>query len=283
MYDEERPYDVIADNKDRAYRQRVWDTASGLQAVDGLTVSAFAQEAAASYISGEYGTTELKQELESHYAGKQSRQAEADIVAARIVGMLSGAETSPFKLTPDTLRRIHKLLFDGQLPNAQWAGNWRTQNIAKAEPVLGGRTVAYGDWEMIPDMLAYDFEQERTFQHENMRSSGEAHHFADFIAGVWQVHPFREGNTRTIATFAQLYLAQFGITPGNDLFRDNSTWFRDALVRASYSSIKDGVEEDPAFIRAFFENIILGADNDITSMDLNLHGVRENDAPYRQR
>ncbi|MBQ9041795.1 MAG: Fic family protein [Eggerthellaceae bacterium] len=282
MYDEERPYDVIADNKDRAYRQRTWDTASGLQAVDGLTVSAFAQEAAASYISGEYGTSELKQELESHYEGEQSRQAEADIVAGRIVGMLSGAETSTFKLAPEALRRIHKLLFDGQLPDVQWAGNWRTENIAKAEPVLGGRTVAYGDWEMISDLLAYDFDQERAFRYDDIRALGEIRHFADFIASIWQVHPFREGNTRTIATFAQIYLAQFGIAPGNDLFRDNSTWFRDALVRASYSSIRDGIEENPAFIRAFFENIIIGAGNDIASMDLNLHGVRVSNTPYRQ-
>lgn len=281
MYDEERAYDVVADSKDGAYRQRVWDTASGLQAVDGLTVSDFAHAAAGSYISGEYGTAELKHQIESHYAGERSRQAEADIVAGRIVGVLAAAETSLFKLEPAILKRIHKLLFDGQLPDARWAGNWRTENISKAEPVLGGRSVAYGDWEMIPELLAYDFEQERTFRYCDMGSEESIGHFADFVAGVWQIHPFREGNTRTVATFAQLYLAQFGIAPGNGLFRDNSTWFRDALVRASYSSIREGIIEDPSFIRAFFASIIRGTALDVSVMDLNVHGIRVDDTPYR--
>ena len=281
MYDEERPYTALPDNEDEAYRLRTWETAAGLQAVDGLTVSQFARESARSYVAGVYNAADLRNEIEAHYAGTLSRQAEADVVAARIVGVLSSADATSFNLAPSTLRRLHALLFKGQLPDQRWCGNWRTENISKTEPVLGGRSVAYGEWSLIPDLLDYDFSEESRYRYADISSLPDIDHFADFVAGIWQIHPFREGNTRTVATFAQLYLAQFGVAPGNDLFRDNSTWFRDALVRASYSSVREGIREEPAYIRMFFENIAAGTSHDIVSIDLNVHGIRIDDTPYR--
>lgn len=280
MYDEERPYEVFADTVDPKLRRSIWDTAAGLQRVDGLTVSDSAQKLGNRYVNGEYGPETLISTIESHYESRPSRQAEADIVAARITGVLDAAETMPLRMEPGTLKLIHRMLFKGQLENEEWVGRWRTENISKSEPTLGGRSVKYADWRMIDDLLQYDFNEESDYVYDDIKSSANIDHLAVFIARVWETHPFREGNTRTIATFSQLILSQHGIAPGNDVFKEKSTWFRDALVRASYSSIAEDIKSDDTFIKAFFENLV-GAAHDLDSFDLNLHGIRVNDTPYR--
>ena len=281
MYDEERKYRVLDEAIDAACRKRLWETASGLQAVDGLRVSEHAQAEAERYIAGDRDSAQLADSLESHYGSEVSAQAEADIVAARITGLLEDAQQTMFRMEPATLRRIHGELFEGRLENVNWVGRWRTENIGKPEPVLGGRSVQYANWREIPKLLEFDFGEEALWRYRDIESEEDIDHFADFIAGIWEIHPFREGNTRTVATFAQLYLAQFGVAPGNEYYRDDGRWFRDALVVASYSSIPEGIEPDRRYIRMFFENVV-GADHDLGSIDLNRRGMRVNDTPYRE-
>lgn len=278
MYGEERPYEVIPDGGGPEGRRRAWETASGLQATDGLAVSGFAHDAGERYIDGEYDSLGLQRRLESRYGEDRSRQAEADIVSGRIVTLLESATVSPFRCTPDTLRMIHHSLFHGVLEDG-WVGRWREENIAKAEPVLGGRSVDYHDWRRIPALLDFDFGEESRYRYTDIGSEADIGHMARFISGIWEIHPFREGNTRTVAVFAQQYLATFGVQPGNDVFRDSSAWFRDALARAAYSRIADGVDAEPRYIEMFFENLV-GAGHDLGSVDMSL--AIGGDAPLRR-
>ena len=62
-------------------------------------------------------------------------------------------------------------------------------------------------------------------------------HIVQFVAKLWQIHPFREGNTRTTAVFAILYLRSLGFAVMNDLFANHSWYFRNALVRANYQNV----------------------------------------------
>ena len=281
MYDEDRPYTVMPDRETtREYRQSNWDMASGLQAVDGLSVSDFAQAAGQRYIDGEYTAAELRETLEGRYVDDNSRQAEADVVTSRIVSYLESSSGKSFKCEPETLKRIHFALFDGVFEDNRWAGQWRQVNISKAEPVLGGRSVEYEDHTDIQRTLAFDFSDEALYEYTDIRSAKDIEHFAKFIANVWEVHPFREGNTRAIAAFAQSYLNSFGVEPDNELFKENSTWFRDALVRAAYGKSEEGISSDYSYITMFFENV-LGADHDLQAIDLNCHGIRVGDVPYR--
>ena len=80
---------------------------------------------------------------------------------------------------------------------------------------------------------------------------------------VWQSHPFREGNTRTTEVFVIKYLRSIGFKVDNDLFADNSWYFRNALVRANYRNPSKGIEPNKSFLNWFFRNLILGEHHEL--------------------
>lgn len=281
-YREEIPYKVKSSMIPSHKRSEYWETGAALQACDGLHVSDYAREAARAYVSGAVSSSELVDAIKGYYDRQDSgiegdRQSEADIVAARITQML---ESNSFILAPSTLVAIHARLFDGVL-RKDWVGRIRSENITKPEPVLGGRSANYMEALMIADALDYDFRRERSKAYRTPFDKEQVGRFSRFIAGVWQIHAFREGNTRTIATFSELYLRSMGIRVSDEPFQRNSVFFRDALVRASFSDLRMGVPEEYGFITAFFENVILGAKNRLCESDLSLHGARVDDTPYR--
>ncbi|WP_080798156.1 Fic family protein [Arabiibacter massiliensis] len=260
-YREDVPYVESIPETTMAQRRDYWETAKGLQATDGLEVSKYADEQAGRYIEGELSAEELSKQIAEHYSEQAiddaTRTREADEVSARMVKYLEGGA---FRLAPSTLFAIHRHIFDGVLDES-WVGVARCVNLTKAEPVLVGRSVAYADYTMIKDQLAYDFEQEGARPYRLPLDSGQIERFADFVSNVWQTHPFREGNTRTIALFSQLYLRSLGVDVNNAPFAENSAYFRDALARANYASIREGIREDRSFLYAFFSNVALGASN----------------------
>ena len=281
MYGEEIPYDEI-ERYDQDRRRAIWEAASGLQSVDGLTTSDFANHVAGGYIEGEYDADEAVRRIEGHYDAGDGRQREADVVAARINAMVASAKGTSIRLEPSTLKRIHASLFKDVLDDRRWVGEWRAVNISKREPVLGGRSVRYADYHEIVATLEYDLAQESTRTHDPLSDTGEVHRVSEFISRLWETHPFREGNTRTTATFAHLYLNSLGADVRNEEFRDNSRFFRDALVRSNFSDLALGITADRRFLDRFFENLVLGASHDLDSMDLNIHGIRiDPDLPYR--
>ena len=87
--------------------------------------------------------------------------------------------------------------------------------------------------------------------------------FAKFISGIWQIHPFGEGNTRATAVFAMKYLQSFGITVKNDMFKEHSWYFRNALVRANYNNYPKKISATDEYLVLFFRNLILGEENDL--------------------
>lgn len=279
MYDEERRYEVVDDiDHGSSYRRANWELACGLQAADGLRVSGYAMEQGDRYVLGELDSRQLVEEVERHYEDSvDPSKAEADIVSARIARML---ETASFALEPQTLFVIHRSLFDGVLPD-EWVGVSRQVNLSKAEPVLGGRSVTYADWSQIHDKLEYDFEAERARVARSPLTTENVGRLARFVANVWQTHAFREGNTRTVATFTELYLRSLGCDVDNEPFARNSTYFRDALVRASFSDLSMGILEDRSFLTSLLSNVALGTRVALDPASLNLHGVREGDLPCR--
>ena len=282
MYDEERPYTELDNRYDKEKRRGYWELAKGLQRCDGLEVSQRAEKQAELYIEGTFSAQEAAGAIEGAYNAvgdvKGDRQAEADVVSLRIVSLL---ETGRFELSPSTLRMIHSRLFEGVFEDSRWAGEYRRVNLSKPEPVLGGRSVQYADFSQIKDTLEYDFGEEARRTRRYPLTEKDVDSIAQFISRVWQTHPFREGNTRTTAVFTELYLRSLGYEIDNEEFAQNSTFFRDALVRANFASFKNDINFDASFIKAFLRNVVLGEKNDISSMDLNIHGIRVNDIPYR--
>ena len=172
-----------------------------------------------------------------------------------------------FTLSPFELCDIHRRLFDQVLPRA---GKYRNYNVTKKEWVLKGETVYYATCGTIEETLRYDFTQERNYSYAGLSGIDIAHHVAKFVSGVWQIHPFGEGNTRTTAVFAIKYLRSMGYRVDNEPFKNHSWYFRNALVRANYEDVTQGVSPEMVYLERFFENLLCGARHELRNRYLHL-------------
>ena len=244
----------------------LWRTAIGLQKVDGLTPSQYLIDTARRNIEGEITIAEAGKIIGAYYKSKSVREEaaktrtdEADIVSQRIAGIL--AEPT-FSFSPASYVSIHRKLFTGVYKHA---GKIRDYNITKSEWVLKEDTVRYESADVIVATLEYEFERERKFNYKGLGPAEFIAHFSRFIADVWQIHAFGEGNTRTTAIFAIKYLRTLGYVIENDEFSVNSFYFRNALVRANYTNIPKGVHPTIVYLERFFGNLLLGEKNELKS------------------
>lgn len=241
-----------------------WSTAIGLQQVDGLKPSSYLYETAKRNIEGELSFDDAKNLIDSYYESRtvrtddeDERTEEADKVSTRIAQILS--EPS-FNFSPSHLIAIHKRLFEGIF---KFAGKIRDYDITKKEWALNGDTVMYGASFELKSALDYDFEQERAFNYKGLSNDQIVKHITFFVSRLWQIHAFGEGNTRTTAVFTIKYLRSLGYKADNDIFAENSWYFRNALVRANYSNLQNGIQENSEFLELFFRNLILGENNEL--------------------
>lgn len=247
----------------RSERAQSWKTAIGLQAVDGLKPSSYLLETARRHIEGDISIEEVKSLIDSYYQTQASHTQdsamteEADKVSANIAELLN---EKTFTFSPMGYISIHRRIFNGVF---KFAGSLRDYNISKKEWVLRGDTVLYTSAAELRMTLDYDFAQEARFDYRTLSPSEMIVHFARFISGLWQIHPFGEGNTRTTAVFAIKYLRSMGFDVNNDLFAAHSWYFRNALVRANYRNYQKKVEPDFHFLEQFFRNLLLGEQNEL--------------------
>ena len=238
-------------------KTKVWETAIGLQDVDGLKPSKYLIKTAKEHIEGNIDIYEVKDRIDQYYEVVDSKKdlekeksEEADKVAVRITEILS---ENTFNFSIAELVNIHKRLFTGIF---EGAGIFRDYNFTKKEWVLDGDTVIYSSFETIKDALEYDFEQEREFSYKDLGLDDSIKHLCRFTSNIWQVHPFCEGNTRTTAGFIIKYLRTFGFNINDDVFAENSWYFRNSLVRANYKNFEKNVFEDTIFLERFFYNLL---------------------------
>ena len=237
--------------RDKGY---AWHTAIGLQAVDGLKTSNYLVQTAVRNIEGEITFEQANALLQSYYeqnpfSDLNDRTEEADKVAARIARLLS---EKAFSFTPNEYLSIHRKLFTGIYSHA---GCIRDYNITKKEWVLNGATVLYGSATELQATLDYDFSQEKMFSYKNLTMNEMIHHLALFVSRLWQIHVFGEGNTRTTAVFFIKYLRTLGFEVTNDIFAKNAWYFRNALVRANYNDLKNGIHETTEYLELFLHNL----------------------------
>ena len=239
-------------------KTKAWETAIGLQEVDGLMPSKYLIETAKEHIEGNININEVKDRINQYYEALDSRKnlekkenEEADKVSTRITEILS---EKTFNFSPTELINIHKRLFNGIFDRA---GEYRNYNITKKEWVLNGETVIYSSHDIIKETLEYDFEQEKLFSYKDLSFDEAIKHLCKFTANIWQIHPFCEGNTRTTAVFIIKYLKTFGFNINNEVFADNSWYFRNSLVRANYKNFEKNIFEDTSFLEKFFFNLLI--------------------------
>ena len=129
--------------------------------------------------------------------------------------------------------------------------------IDVAKRNIEGDSVNYLNWEDLRRALDWDIEQEKNFSYKGLTDDEKIEHIAKFISGIWQIHAFREGNTRTTAIFTIQYLRSLGYEVNNEMFAKHSWYFRNALVRANYRNIQKGIDYSPIYLVRFFRNLLL--------------------------
>ena len=242
-----------------------WRTAIGLQEVDGLAPSSYLLETAKRNIAGDITIDEVRELLDSYYNSKTIRteaddkEEEADKASANIKKILS-SRTLAFNT--NGLVSIHRRIFEGIFKHA---GEIRKYNISKKEWVLRGDSVVYLNWEDLRCALDFDIQQEREFDYKGLTEEQKIKHICSFVSGLWQIHPFCEGNTRTTAVFTIQYLRSIGYNIDNEMFAQYSWYFRNALVRANYKNSQQGINYDLSFLEKFFQNLLLGTNHELSN------------------
>lgn len=265
-----RPADEMADER---ARRHYWACAIGLQAVDNLQVSDYLREAAEAYVCGTRTLDETGSLIRAYhtpgnpaYDESARNTREADLVSQRIAEVLARGS---FALMPDMPRIIHRQLFRDLPQETYRAGEYKLDALVKQEEILNGDSVLYADPVLVERSLNYLFDEERAAGEYGLAlTGGDLSRFTRFVALVWQVHPFQEGNTRTVAVLAALYLRQLGFDVGNEPFEHHARYFRDALVRANYRNAQAGIMPDLSFAERFFDNLANGAAHELAREDL---------------
>ena len=253
----------------------IWQTAIGLQAVDGLQTSDYLKETAIKHIEGEINIQEVQRLITTYYQTKTKREPddddkqEADKVSANITKILS---SEALDFSAKGYIALHRRIFGGVFKHA---GQIRDYNITKKEWVLENDTVHYLNWEDLRPALEYDIEQEKQFSYKGISSDVLIKHIAKFVSGIWQIHAFREGNTRTTAVFTIFYLRDIGFDVKNDIFAKHSWYFRNALVRANYRNAVKGIDYRPEYLERFFRNLLLGEQWDLRNRYLHINASGE--------
>lgn len=246
-------YERYVEPYDYATRDRRVRIARGLQAVDGLTTSDAFDKPAQCYIEGQINALELRNLVDDYYDQKINRaidrtSQEADLVSARICDLL---DSNGFTMSLVTLQTIHERLFHGLMDDPYYEKHFRDYNFSKREFILARESVEYGDYETLQEDLANAFAEFSPKSYTVDNPWPYISSMSAFISQIWQIHPFAEGNTRTVAVFLQKLLQYHSFTCTNKAFEQYSLHFRNALVRACYRNVPLGVSPDDTFINEF--------------------------------
>ena len=260
---------------DKREKASIWQTAIGLQAVDGLKTSDYLKETARKHIEGDIDIDQARELIKTYYLSKTVREPdddekqEADKVSANITKILS---TKTLDFSTKGYIALHRRIFEGVMKHA---GELRKYDITKKEWVLENDTVNYLNWEDLRRAIDYDIEQERNFSYRGISKDLLIAHITKFVSGLWQIHAFGEGNTHTTAVFTIQYLRSIGFDVNNDLFARHSWYFRNALVRANYKNARKGIDYTPMYLERFFRNLLLGDKWDLRNRYLHISPTEE--------
>lgn len=249
-------------------KQQEWDMAIGLQRVDNLKPSKYLESLLQENVTGEKTIYEVEYELKQYYEEKDKRdqivreEFECDLVSTRIVQLL---EENSFELSVNYMKYIHKYLFKDVY---EFAGEFRKINFSKHERILNNDSVAYGDCKLLEQSLNYDISLENNKNYDDMNMIDVINNITNFSSNIWQIHPFREGNTRTTALFIEKYLVSLGYNVDITMFKEKSVHYRNALVRSNYFNNYLNIKQDNSFLIKFYENLLMGKNNNLNSSDL---------------
>lgn len=164
---------------------------------------------------------------------KQLDFTESNVVPLRIMALRKQnfAISSVFDI-----QKIHKFLFESLF---DWAGEFRKITMYKREPILNGYSIDYTPHDYIKKEMLELEEKFQSINWENLSNKEKIAKTSNIIQELWQIHCFREGNTRTVALFLYFLLKKIGLHINVEFLGKNAAYFRNSLVLASvYSASK---------------------------------------------
>lgn len=169
---------------------------------------------------------------------------EAEYTSIRLAELVTGESVSRFDFA--ALCDVHHYIFQDIY---EWAGEIRVINIEKSEPALGGISIQYSDCLDIVKDAAFILDQMNHCTWEKVPIDEVAKIFAEYLAELWKVHPYREGNTRTIITFCSQFIESKGFYIDSVLFTDHAQYMRTALVAANALFSDLGDKRKPEYLQ----------------------------------
>lgn len=135
---------------------------------------------------------------------EELKEAETNIA---YIKLLNAENNIKQEFDSNMFKSIHKHIFEDIF---EWAGEFRKTPIYKEEIVIPGISLEYSSPENIEKELEQQIEQLNQCKWDNMGMDEISEQFTKHLAKIWRVHPFRDGNTRTTLTFANLFAKQHG-------------------------------------------------------------------------
>lgn len=175
---------------------------------------------------------------------------EAEYTSLRLAELVTKESASRFDFA--ALCNMHRYIFQDIY---EWAGKIRVINIEKSEPALGGISIEYSDCFDIETDVKSVLDEMNNYPWDKVSIEEAAVIFSKYLTELWKVHPYREGNTRTVITFCSLFIESKGFYIDSDLFKDNAQYMRTALVAAGAIFSDLGDKRKPEYL----EKIVLDA------------------------
>jgi len=178
-------------------------------------------------------------------------KAEVDLSCNAIHDLLTSSMQGEYDF--DHLCEFHERIF-GEVYD--WAGKPRTVPMEKQEAVLGYMSIKYTHPKDIRSESTEILNNLRGVEWDRLSLDDQATMLSDSMAQLWKVHPYREGNTRTIVTFFCHLAWNRGVPLDSELFEKNAAYLRSALVAAT-AVFSDGDFRKPEYLRAIVKDSLI--------------------------
>ena len=251
-----------------------WLTAFGIQSVVDLRPSEDLIPIISRHIEGEFDIKRTKQEIHRFYDEAKRGSGdhhihcseEADLVSSRIVETFL---SNDFQLSPEGFSAVHRQMFHGIYHHS---GQWRERPFSKKEWVLDNASVIYPAPDLISSYLDYLFEQERSIDYSRLSQKHKLTCYSYFISKLFMINAFQYANSRAAFVYGIKYMLSRGYRLQNDTFAKEAWYFRNAIIRAFYTNMHQGIYPTTTFMEMFLGNLFHNEDNELRNHRMMIKG-----------
>jgi len=157
------------------------------------------------------------------------------------------------------IRLLHEAMFGDVY---DWAGQFRVINIQKREPVLAGISVWYSNSDDIQHDLDTAWKSIHAIAWNKLPKTEFVKQLVRSFPALWKVHPFREGNTRTIVMLMTFFIEHYGFFIDHELLAQSAGHVRNAFVLASLDEYAEYEHLEHILMDAVSDTLIEYSDDD---------------------